>query len=738
GHVGAAGRQSDADSPSETLREALQWEIAGDNARRDEVLEEIRDAHPNHLPARWHLGEVQVDRRWMKSDEIPEQTARDPRIAEYRRVRADYPDTVEGHLALAQWCVGKRLHEQARAHLNRVIRLEPNHVGARSLLGHRRIGDQWLSPDEIAETERQMKLAVAAAARWRPKLESIAKGLQHNLPRQRGIAARRLKEIDDPAAVQPLLQLISPLSEEAALRVVETLGEMKALEATVGLAQQAVFSPWEPVRQAAVERLKPRDMEEYVPMLLAAMSGEIQSQVAVVRGPFNQIMYRHMFFREGQDRQDLAVFDRNYQTFQSDTPNLDRRDMLRDAAQRAQAAEISRQQNNAMIKQLNDRILWVLTTATGVQLASSEQWWQYWNETHGVYTTDEKKLVTVGRREQVVVSSRVDDYGLPTGYPGPQPEIKTPTKRKEPVQYDVPAWQRRSKETGGSARPKETEAWQQRPKTPAGWQTTPWRHQNVVRPWQVIDRTPAPWQMFGHKGPAPWQYRSTGGKPWQKMDRGAKPPPYEKQEPGKGKPENTPAVPRGDGQIGYRPLPGPQYQASETRRTVHPEETESGAQSTVDGAPVQGLDCLAGETPVWTDLGAMPLKDVKVGDRVLSQHVETGELAYKPVVSTISRPPGPLLAIALDDQWIVSSGGQPFWGVGEGWVKAWDLKPGSRLHGVAGAIDVGALKPEGNEATYNLVVADFHTFFVGEAKILAHDNTIREPTQAVVPGLVEQ
>jgi hypothetical protein len=34
------------------------------------------------------------------------------------------------------------------------------------------------------------------------------------------------------------------------------------------------------------------------------------------------------------------------------------------------------------------------------------------------------------------------------------------------------------------------------------------------------------------------------------------------------------------------------------------------------------------------------------------------------------------------------------------------------------------------------VVADFHTYFVGEAKILSHDNTIRQPTNAVVPGLV--
>ena len=37
--------------------------------------------------------------------------------------------------------------------------------------------------------------------------------------------------------------------------------------------------------------------------------------------------------------------------------------------------------------------------------------------------------------------------------------------------------------------------------------------------------------------------------------------------------------------------------------------------------------------------------------------------------------------------------------------------------------------------TYNLVIADFNTYFVGESGILVHDNTARRPTQAVVPGL---
>jgi len=34
-----------------------------------------------------------------------------------------------------------------------------------------------------------------------------------------------------------------------------------------------------------------------------------------------------------------------------------------------------------------------------------------------------------------------------------------------------------------------------------------------------------------------------------------------------------------------------------------------------------------------------------------------------------------------------------------------------------------------------LIVADFHTYFIGQRRILTHDNTIRGPTSDLLPGL---
>ncbi len=56
------------------------------------------------------------------------------------------------------------------------------------------------------------------------------------------------------------------------------------------------------------------------------------------------------------------------------------------------------------------------------------------------------------------------------------------------------------------------------------------------------------------------------------------------------------------------------------------------------------------------------------------------------------------------------------------------------IHGVESATRIETLLPVEEEETYNLVVADFSTYFVGQQGILVHDNTPRRPTQAVVPG----
>jgi len=148
--------------------------------------------------------------------------------------------------------------------------------------------------------------------------------------------------------------------------------------------------------------------------------------------------------------------------------------------------------------------------------------------------------------------------------------------------------------------------------------------------------------------------------------------------------------------------------------------------------------CLLPGTLVWAESGPAPIEEIRVGDLVLAQHAETGELAYKPVLKTTRRPPVRMLKVVFGDNALQCSDGHPFWIAGRGWVKTCELQEGMRLHTVDGAVELRSVHPTGVEALCNLVVADFHTYFVTEAKILTHDNTIREPTNVVVPGLANR
>ena len=66
-----------------------------------------------------------------------------------------------------------------------------------------------------------------------------------------------------------------------------------------------------------------------------------------------------------------------------------------------------------------------------------------------------------------------------------------------------------------------------------------------------------------------------------------------------------------------------------------------------------------------------------------------------------------------------------------------ELKAGQWLHTVHGSVQIESAEPSEEAVCYNLVVADFHDYFVGAAKVLVHDNLLRGPTMATVPGLAE-
>ncbi len=145
----------------------------------------------------------------------------------------------------------------------------------------------------------------------------------------------------------------------------------------------------------------------------------------------------------------------------------------------------------------------------------------------------------------------------------------------------------------------------------------------------------------------------------------------------------------------------------------------------------QALCCFAAGTLVATAEGLRPIEDLEVGDQVWARSEETQELALKPVTALI-RPherviwtvvyeidEGTGLTYAEFD----TTDDHPWASTDGTWLRTDELKPGmqiQRAHGVPARV-MSVVETGRTEQTYNLEVADFHTYFVGEAWVWVHN-----------------
>lgn len=153
--------------------------------------------------------------------------------------------------------------------------------------------------------------------------------------------------------------------------------------------------------------------------------------------------------------------------------------------------------------------------------------------------------------------------------------------------------------------------------------------------------------------------------------------------------------------------------------------------------PPESHSCLVAGTPVRIERGLVAVEHIVPGDRVLAKNIETGELAYKVVLHTTVRESSPITKFVIDDETIQATEGHHFWVSGRGWTKTRELVADQPIHTAIGAVRVASTEPGESAPTYNLVVADFHTYFVGKSGILSHDVLPPKPTNKLVPGLSE-
>lgn len=184
-------------------------------------------------------------------------------------------------------------------------------------------------------------------------------------------------------------------------------------------------------------------------------------------------------------------------------------------------------------------------------------------------------------------------------------------------------------------------------------------------------------------------------------------------------------------------------QKGDSSEPQEPQEKQTWAQKKAASVPQATIgvyvrpaaDCLVAGTLVWTDRGMRPVESLRLGDQVLSCDVQTGALSYQSVLRQTVREPEPLTKIQLGSDEIVASKGHPFWVVGRGWTTTEQLVPGDALHGADGVAVIDSLTPANTDKTYNLVVEQTHSYFVGKSRILSHDAEVERPDGIAMPGV---
>ena len=167
----------------------------------------------------------------------------------------------------------------------------------------------------------------------------------------------------------------------------------------------------------------------------------------------------------------------------------------------------------------------------------------------------------------------------------------------------------------------------------------------------------------------------------------------------------------------------------------HPDVAATGAVQEFNTALLnRQLRGMARGTWVATDRGQLPIETILPGDKVLSQSPLTGELAFR-VVQAVARYPGrPVERISLDEGLLHCTPGQVLWKTGEAWTRVATLSPNVLLHGVDDERRVKSTTAAFTIDCYDLVVDEFHTYFVGSELLLTHDATPLEPCYTALPG----
>lgn len=227
------------------------------------------------------LDEGQVHRVIVVSDTLKEYQAALPRVA----------NTVDGHWAMAEWCKDAGLIAERKRHLGQVVRLDPDHKGARSALGYSEYGGKWMTQEEFMtsqgyvrhkggwSTQQQVELESRERQReldekeWRKQIKIWFDQLG---TKRSETATAGLLAIREPTAVPALSEILADNDQPRNVRLMclEILSKLPPGLATATLVKLSMDERDESIRDKCLDELV-RSGPEFV---LSAYMNELKNE----------------------------------------------------------------------------------------------------------------------------------------------------------------------------------------------------------------------------------------------------------------------------------------------------------------------------------------------------------------------------------------------------------------------------------------------------------------------------
>lgn len=132
-----------------------------------------------------------------------------------------------------------------------------------------------------------------------------------------------------------------------------------------------------------------------------------------------------------------------------------------------------------------------------------------------------------------------------------------------------------------------------------------------------------------------------------------------------------------------------------------------------------GRACFAGDTLVWTPEGEKKIKDIQIGDRVMSINIEKDIIEPREITKLVNHKEEEILVITTKDGTIKVTGSHPFYEKKKGKVNARTLEVGDELmDDKFGLHKITKIETKAfNDTVYEIVVDGTHNYFIGKKHI---------------------